>query len=167
MQSPAQPPDVADSIGEPNPQFNPELDAPFAGALVELNPDSDLAAQRIKQVQMQLAQSKQMIEQLQQQMQEMAMNMKYGASIKQLQEEAETKRELMRQTSKAYQIDTQAQSAEMIAKLKVDVAANDTVIDNQTKLKIESIKAQLAMLLASLDEKDVTIATQEAIERSI
>jgi hypothetical protein len=55
MQSPAQPPDVADSIGEPNPQFNPELDAPFAGALVELNPDSDLAAQRIKQVQMQLA----------------------------------------------------------------------------------------------------------------
>jgi hypothetical protein len=119
------------------------------------------------QVQMQLAQSKQMIEQLQQQMQEMAMNMKYGASIKQLQEEAETKRELMRQTSKAYQIDTQAQSAEMIAKLKVDVAANDTVIDNQTKLKIESIKAQLAMLLASLDEKDVSIATQEAIERSI
>ncbi len=119
------------------------------------------------QVQMQLAQSKQMIEQLQQQMQEMAMNMKYGASIKQLQEEAETKRELMRQTAKAHQIDTQAESAEMIAKLKVDVAANDTVIDNQTKLKIEGIKAQLAMLLASLDEKDVSIATQEAIERSI
>jgi hypothetical protein len=119
------------------------------------------------QVQMQLAQSKQMIDQLQQQMQEMAMNMKYGASIKQLQEEAETKRELMRQTAKAHQIDTKAASDEMIAKLRVDVAANDTVIDNQTKLKIEGIKAQLAMLLASLDEKDVTIATQEAIERSI
>jgi hypothetical protein len=116
---------------------------------------------------MQLAQSKQMIEQLQQQMQEMAMNMKYGASIKQLQEEAETKRELMRQTAKAHQTDTKAASDEMIAKLKVDVAANDTVIDNQTKLKIEGIKAQLAMLLASLDEKDVSIATQEAIERSI
>jgi hypothetical protein len=119
------------------------------------------------QVQMQLAQSKQMIDQLQQQMQEMAMNMKYGASIKQLQEEAETKRELMRQTAKAHQIDTKAASDEMIAKLRVDVAANDTVIDNQTKLKIEGIKAQLAMLLASLDEKDVSIATQEAIERSI
>jgi hypothetical protein len=119
------------------------------------------------QVQMQLAQSKQMIEQLQQEMQAMAMDMKYGASIKQSQEEAETKRELMRQTAKAHQIDTKAASDEMIAKLRVDVAANDTVIDNQTKLKIETIKAQLAMLLASLDEKDVSIATQEAIERSI
>jgi len=119
------------------------------------------------QVQMQLAQSKQMIEQLQQQIQEMTLDMKYGASIAQQKDEAATKRKLMDVTVKAHQIDTQAQTAETTAKMKVDVAANDTVIDNETKIKIENIKAQLAMLLASLDEKDVTIATQEAIERSI
>ena len=119
------------------------------------------------QVQMQLAQSKQMIEQLQQQIQEMTLDMKYGASIAQQKDEAATKRKLMDVTVKAHQIDTQAQTAETTAKMKVDVAANDTVIDNETKIKIETIKAQLAMLLASLDEKDVTIATQEAIERSI
>jgi predicted amino acid-binding ACT domain protein len=119
------------------------------------------------QVQMQLAQSKQVIEQLTQQIQEMTLDMKYGASVAQQKDEAATKRKLMEVTAKAHQVDVQAESAEMIAKLKVDVAANDTVIDNQTKLKIESIKAQLAMLLASLDEKDVSIATEEAIERSV
>jgi hypothetical protein len=119
------------------------------------------------QIQMQLAQNKQVIEQLTQKLQEMTLDMKYGASVSQQKDEAATKRKLMEVTAKAHQTETQAQSAEMIAKLKVDVAANDTVIDNQTKIKIENIKAQLAMLLASLDEKDVSIATQEAIERSI
>jgi hypothetical protein len=119
------------------------------------------------QVQMQLKNAQQTIQELQQKIQMMTMDMKYGASVAQQKDEAETKRELMRQTTKAHQIETQAQTAEHTAKMKVDVAAHDTVIDNQTKLKIENIKAQLAMLLASIDERDTTLAKEEAIERGI
>jgi hypothetical protein len=119
------------------------------------------------QVQMQLKNAQQMIQQLQQQIQMMTMDMKYGASVAQQKDEAETKRELMRQTTKAHQIETQAQTAEQTAKMKVDVAAHDTVIDNQTKITIENIKAQLAMLLANIDKRDTTLAKEEAIERGI
>ena len=119
------------------------------------------------QVQMQLKNAQQTIQELQQQIQMMTMDMKYGASVAQQKDEAETKRELMRQTTKAHQIETQAQTAEQTAKMKVDVAAHDTVIDNQTKITIENIKAQLAMLLASIDERDTTLAKEEAIERGI
>jgi len=119
------------------------------------------------QVQMQLKNAQQMIQQLQQQIQMMTMDMKYGATVAQQKDEAETKRELMRQTTKAHQIETQAQTAEQTAKMKVDVAAHDTVIDNQTKITIENIKAQLAMLLANIDKRDTTLAKEEAIERGI
>jgi carbon monoxide dehydrogenase subunit G len=119
------------------------------------------------QVQMQLAQSKKVIEELTQKIQEMTLDMKYGASVAQQKDEAATKRKLMEVTARTNQVETQIESNEAIAKLKVDVAANDTVIESQTRLKIENIKAQLAMLLASLDEKDISVATEEAIERSI
>jgi hypothetical protein len=119
------------------------------------------------QVQMQLKNAQQTIQELQQQIQMMTMDMKYGATVAQQKDEAETKRELMRQTTKAHQIETQAQTAEQTAKMKVDVAAHDTVIDNQTKITIENIKAQLAMLLANIDKRDTTLAKEEAIERGI
>lgn len=119
------------------------------------------------QVQMQLAAAKQTIEQLQQQLQAMTMDMKYGASIKQAQEEAETKRELMRQTAKAHDIEMRDAERRDIAKLNVDVKAHDTVIKTQTQLDIEKIKGEFALMLAQLDERSLRAASGEAIERAI
>jgi len=119
------------------------------------------------QVQMQLAQSKQMIQQMQQQMQQMQLQLKYRGDIEQMRNDTVLKKAQMDATVKAHGIDTKAQTDESTARMKVDVAAHDTTIDNQTKIKIENIKAQLAMMLASIDERDVALAKEEAIERGI
>jgi len=108
------------------------------------------------QVQMQLAQSQQTIQQLQQQLQAMQMDIKYRASVQQQVQEAETQREAMR--LQVRREDTQ---------MRTDTQAHDTVIDSQTKLEIEHLKAQLAIVLAQLGLKDEQLAKEEAIERGI
>jgi hypothetical protein len=73
-----------------------------------------------------------------------------------MQEEAETKRELMRQTTKAH--DTEMRDA---------TKQTDTVINNQTKIEIEQLKAQLALVLAHINKTTEKAAEAEAIERAI
>ena len=82
------------------------------------------------QVQMQLAQSQQTIQQLQQELQALQLNLKYGVSVKQMQEQAETSRELMRQTNKAHEVETMAQ-------VKVD-DQNTRATTAQNKIEIEA-----------------------------
>jgi biotin carboxyl carrier protein len=108
------------------------------------------------QVQMQLAQSQQVIQQLQQQLQGMQMDMKYGASIKQQQEEAETARKRM-------EVDARMAGTQM----QVEAKANDTIIDSETRLEIERMKAQLALILSKIDERSERSVDSEAIERAI
>ena len=73
-----------------------------------------------------------------------------------MQEDAETKRELMRQTAKAHDIE-----------LRDSAKQTDTVINNQTKLEIEHLKANLALVLAHLNLRSEKEAEAEAIERAI
>jgi hypothetical protein len=94
------------------------------------------------QVQMQLAQSKQQIQQLQQQLTAMGMDIKYGATVKQAQEAEETKRELMRQTSKAHNTETMAQ-------VRVN-DQNTRAITSQNKSEIEGI---VQLLLHHMDTR--------------
>ena len=108
------------------------------------------------QVQMQLAQSKQMIQQLQQQIQAEEMDKKYRATVQQQVQEAETEREKMRLQVKRE--DTQ---------MRTDTTAHDTVIKTQTQLEIEQMKAQLALVLAHLNKTEFNEANAEAVERAI
>ena len=108
------------------------------------------------QVQMQLAQSQQTIQQLQQQLQAMQMDMKYGASVAQQREEALMQRE---------QVKAEARLED--SKMRTDVQAHDTVIKTETQKEIEQMKAQLALLLAQMDNKALHQSTEEAIERGI
>jgi hypothetical protein len=108
------------------------------------------------QVQMQLAQSQQTIQQLQQQLQAMQMDMKYGASVAQQREEALMQRE---------QVKAEARLED--SKMRTDVQAHDTVIKTETQKEIESMKAQLALLLAQMGMKTERVAIDEAIERGI
>ena len=119
------------------------------------------------QVQMQLAQSKQMIEQMQQQMQQLQLQLKYRGDIEQMRSDTMLKKAQMDATVKAHGIDTKAQTDEMTTKMRVDVAAHDTTIDNQTKIAVERMKADLAFILAKVDERSERAADAEAIERAI
>ena len=108
------------------------------------------------QVQMQLAQSKQQIQQLQQQIQAEEMDKKYRATVQQQVQEAETQREKMR--LQVRREDTQ---------MRTDTTAHDTVIKTQTQLEIEQMKAQLALVLAHLNKTEFNEANAEAVERAI
>ena len=108
------------------------------------------------QVQMQLANNKQQMQQMQQVIQQLQLDIKHNSTIKQMQEEAETKRELMRQTTKAH--DTEMRDA---------TKQTDTVINNQTKIEIEQLKAQVAILLAGMDRHQAALANAETTERAI
>lgn len=111
-----------------------------ANPLAQIDEKADIPPQ----IQMQLAQSQQMIQDLQQQLQIMAMDMKYGASVKGMQEQAETQREVMRQTSRAY--DRQAS-----AEVKVH-DQNTRAITSQNKTEIDAI---VKLLLKHMDTSEL------------
>lgn len=98
-----------------------------ANPLAQIDEKSDIPPQ----VQMQLAQAKQQVLQMQQQMQAMALAMKQRQDIEQVKQDAETKRELMRQTSKAHNTET-------MAEVKVN-DQNTRAITSQNKIEIEAI----------------------------
>ena len=108
------------------------------------------------QVQMQLAQSKQMIQQLQQQIQAEEMDKKYRATVQQQVQEAETEREKMRLQVKREDTMT-----------RTDTQAHDTVIKTQTQIEVEQLKAQVAILLAKMDHEQAHLASAETTERAI
>jgi hypothetical protein len=108
------------------------------------------------QVQMQLANAKQQIQQLQQQIQAEEMDKKYRATVQQQVQEAETEREKMRLQVKREDTMT-----------RTDTQAHDTVIKTQTQIEVEQLKAQVAILLAQMDHRQAQLANQETTERAI
>jgi hypothetical protein len=119
------------------------------------------------QVQMQLAQSKQTIQQLQQQLQGMQLMLKNRADVEQMKQDAETKRTLIKETNRAHDIELRDQERYRDMVLRTDTQAHDTVIKTQTQLEVERIKADLAVYLSHLDRISEREAKAEAIERAI
>jgi len=123
-----------------------------ANPLAQIDEKSDIPPQ----VQMQLAQSQQTIQQLQQQLQAMKMDIQYGASV------AEQKDKAMLQKT---QMELEVRRED--TRMRTDTQAHDTVIKTQTQLEIEQMKAQLALVMAQLDVRSERAALDEAIERGI
>jgi TolA-binding protein len=123
-----------------------------ANPLAQIDDKSDVPPQ----VQMQLAQSQQTIQQLQQELQAMQMDMKYGATVAQQKEESATMRKKM-------EIDSKSADSQMV----VEAKAHDTIIDSETRLEIERMKAQLALILSNMDARSQKAADIEVIERAI
>jgi hypothetical protein len=92
------------------------------------------------QVQMQLAQSKQVIEQQQQQMQAMQLEINNRGQVAQIREDGATKRKLMEVTSKAHNTET-------MAEVKVN-DQNTRAITSQNKTEIDAI---VQLLLHHMD----------------
>ena len=131
--------------------------------LAQINEKSDVPPQ----VQMQLQQSQAVIKQLQQQIQQMQMEQKFGLSVKQMQETEETKRELMRQTARAHDIEMRDSERKYVAELNVHGKAQDADLKSQTQLEVEHIKAQVALLLAQIDKVSAHQASLETTERAV
>ena len=108
------------------------------------------------QVQMQLANAKQQIQQLQQQIQAEEMDKKYRATVQEQVQQAETEREKMR---------LQVKREDTLS--RTDTQAHDTVIKTQTQLEIEQMKAQLALVLAHINKTEMKLSNEEAVERAI
>ncbi len=123
-----------------------------ANPLAQIDEKSEIPPQ----VQMQLKQSEMTIQQLQQQIQQMTLDMKYGASV------AEQKDKAM--LAKA-QMDNETRRAD--SELRTSTTAHDTIIKTQTQIEIEQMKAQLALVMAKMDLRAERQATEEAIERGI
>jgi hypothetical protein len=119
------------------------------------------------QVQMQLKQAQAQVQQMQQQMQQMQLAMKQRSDIEQVKQDSETKRELMRVTAKAHDIEMRDAERHADMKMRTDTAAHDTVIKTQTQIEVEHIKAQLALMLAGINRLSSKEAGAEAIERAI
>jgi hypothetical protein len=107
-------------------------------------------------VQMELQKSQATIQQMQQQMQQMQMMIKQRQDIEGVKQDAETKRELMRQTAKAH--DVEMRDAER---------RHDTITKTDTQIEVEQLKAQVAILLARMDHEQARLASAETTERAI
>ena len=118
--------------------------------LAQIDAKSDIPPQ----VQMQLAQSQQTIKQLQQQLQTMALDLKYGAQVSAIKEQGALSREMLKQTTKAHDTETNAQ-------VKVN-DQNTRSITSQNKSEIEGI---VQLLLHHMDtarlEKEIDKRNQE------
>lgn len=104
--------------------------------LAQIDEKSDIPPQ----VQMQLAQAKKMVEEMQQQNQALTMNLQYGQSITEMKEKASTARKLMDVTARAHNTET-------MAEVKVN-DQNTRSITSQNKTEIDAI---VRMLIANLD----------------
>jgi hypothetical protein len=114
----------------------------IADRLATLNPlaQIDERSDVPPQVQMQLAQAKKQVEDMQQQMQAMALDLKYGQSVAQIKEDASTKRKLMDVTSRAHNTET-------MAEVRVN-DQNTRSITSQNKTEIDAI---VQLLLHNMD----------------
>ena len=119
------------------------------------------------QVQMQLAQSKKTIQDLQQQLQGMQLMLKNRADVEQMKQDAETKRTLIKETNRAHDIELRDQERHRDMVLRTDTQAHDTVIKTQTQMEIERMKADLAVYLSHLDRLSERESKAEAVERAI
>jgi multidrug resistance efflux pump len=106
--------------------------------------------------QMMIAQAQQQVKQMQQQMQAMQLDMKYKGSLEQFKQGEETKRELMRQHTKAH--DTE---------MHTETMAQDTIVKTESQKEIEQMKANIALILAHINAGQEKLANAEATERAI
>jgi hypothetical protein len=109
--------------------------------LAQIDEKSDVPPQ----VQMELAQAKKSVQDMQNQMAAMQLAMKQRADIEGVKQQAETQRELMRQTAKAH-------NSELMAEVRVN-DQNTRSITSQNKTEIEAI---VQLLLHRMDTSRLT-----------
>jgi len=141
----------------------------IADRLAAMNPLSqiDEHSEIPPQAQMMIKQAQAQAQQAQQQMQAMQLAMKQRSDIEQVKQDSETKRELMRVTAKAHDIELRDAERKYVAELNVHGKAQEADLKSQTALEIENLKGQFALVLAHLDARSRNEASAETTERAI
>jgi len=123
----------------------------IADRLAAMNPLANIDDQSDipPQVQMQLAQSKQMIEQLQQQLQAAGLEINNRMQVAQIKEEGATKRKLMDVTARAHNTETINEAKVNQTNVRAVTEQNKTEIDALVKMLIARMPPN--QLLAEID----------------
>jgi hypothetical protein len=119
-----------------------------ANPLAQIDEKSDIPPQ----VQMQLAQAKQTIEQMQQQIQAMGMDLKYGQTVAETKERGATARTLMQATAKAHDSELKSESIVNQVNMKAITSQNKTEIDAIVKMLIANLDT--SSLKAEMDRRN-------------
>jgi hypothetical protein len=107
-------------------------------------------------IQMELQQLQAQNQQAQQAIQQLQMVIQQRQDIEGVKQDAETKRKLMDVTAKAN--DTE---------MREETSKRNTDADNNTKIEIELLKAQMALILAKMSGSNADIVNAETIERAV
>ncbi|CAB4127883.1 Phage P22-like portal protein [uncultured Caudovirales phage] len=119
------------------------------------------------QVQMQLKQQEAQLQQAQQVIQKLQQVIQDRTDTEQVKQDAETKRELMRQTAKAHDIELRNQERLHATDIRAETQEKDTKLKTDVQLEIEQMKGQFAILLAHIDAAARRGAASETEERAI
>jgi hypothetical protein len=119
-----------------------------ANPLAQIDEKSDIPPQ----VQMQLAQSKQTIDQMQQQIQTMGLDLKYGQSVAETKERGATARTLMQATAKAHDSELKSESIANQVNMKAITSQNKTEIDAIVKMLVANLDT--TTLKAEMDRRN-------------
>jgi len=104
---------------------------------------------------------------MQQQMQQMQMMIKQRQDIEQVRQDAETKRVLIKETNRAHEMELTNAERHKEMEMKMEASAHEVVIKTETQKEIERMKAEVALMLASLDKASAHAASLETTERAI
>jgi hypothetical protein len=119
-----------------------------ANPLAQIDEKSDIPPQ----VQMQLAQAKKMVDELQAQNQALAMDIQYGKSVAQVKEQGATTRTLMQTTAKAHDSELKSESIVNQVNMKAITSQNKTEIDAIVKMLIANLDT--SALKAEMDRRN-------------
>ena len=119
------------------------------------------------QIQMQLKQQAAQLQQAQQTIQQLQVIIKDRTDTEQIKQDGANKRELMKQTAKAHEIEMRDAERRHDTELRTHTQAHDTIIKTETQKEIEHIKGQFALLLAQISDAATRDASSETTERAI
>jgi hypothetical protein len=110
---------------------------------------------------MQLAMSKQQVQQMQQQIQQLQMAMKQRQDIEGVKQQAETQRELMRQTAKAHNTESMLEARVHDVNMRAVTSQNKTEIESIMELLVHHLDtARLEKEIASRNAEQYKYANE-------
>jgi hypothetical protein len=119
------------------------------------------------QVQMQLKSNQAQMQQMTQEIQRLHIMIQERQDMEQVKQDNMTKRELMKVTAKAHEIEMNNETRRADTQTRAQTAIHDTDTRTDTMVEIENLKGQFAMILSQIDATARRAAAFETTERAI
>jgi len=119
------------------------------------------------QVQMQLKANDAQMQQMQQEIQRLHIMIQERQDMEQVKQDNMTKRELMKVTAKAHEIEMNNETRRADTQARAQTTIHDTDTRTDTMVEIENLKGQFAMILSQIDAAARRAAAFETTERAI